>query len=665
MAVFPRFTNYEPTGKDGLYRFQDSAGGSRLLFGTAAEQAKAGIDRNRQSVLGQLGEGKMSPDEWNALYNPQAKPPPAPEGGDQRTAEASLLQRGRQALSDAAPALSEAGARGVPVVGEALAPVGKAIGQGVQRVLAPPPPPAAPGKAAPPAPAPAVPAAGPEAGAPAEPKMMWAPFTTNEKGEQVQVLVYSEGPNKGKEVHPRGTPGAMQVVSPARAGSPGRKGGMMPSAMTVQGGFDPDEDYLGIRSEFVRDQQMALEQTAQAESGEAQAAASALQQQAGEVAGEIAAQQKANQDIKAQLDGARSALDAYTQQINTAQIDPNRIYRGEKGARLSQKHRIAGMFGAFGSTLAKSPNYIAASIAQQREADIAAQEKDLLKKTGQRDTALQYFTQLTGSLEAGKQAVRKLQNDRAIVLLNREAAKAKDAKAKAAAIGAIAALDKENADFAQAYLRDAAGQVSKSFKYVPGTAGTAASGPRVRLPTSTEVSGAVGTEPKAAKTGDKPGASAAGAQAVTAVAAASKATALMDQLKSWGAKDPALLKKNMNTPALVSLMRMPAEFLQKGSGYRMPIVGEDEQSWRMKQDFEATKDALTGIMAQGYGKGAPSGSEAQTALAAMEQAGTIEELLRAGSKFIAVTEAGQEKLEEYAAGGTDVPVNPTTGAPYQ
>src|SRR5690606_18304778 len=138
---------------------------------------------------------------------------------------------------------------------------------------------------------------------------------------------------------------------------------------------------------------------------------------------------------------AGAALQDYTARLNTFEIDPNRIYSGEGGKDREFRHRIASVFGAFGSTLAKSPNFVAERIRSMREEDIRAQEQELLKLQGSRDNALRHFQTISGDLETAKHAVRKLQNDRYIVQLKREAALAQTPQAKAAALKTVAELE--------------------------------------------------------------------------------------------------------------------------------------------------------------------------------------------------------------------------------
>src|SRR5690606_12059519 len=112
--------------------------------------------------------------------------------------------------------------------------------------------------------------------------------------------------------------------------------------------------------------------------------------------------------------------------------------------------------------------------------------QELLKLQGSRDNALRHFQTISGDLETAKHAVRKLQNDRYIVQLKREAALAQTPQAKAAALKTVAELERENLDFEQKFKQETAGQISKSFRYQPGSPGSPARGPSARLLTSGE-----------------------------------------------------------------------------------------------------------------------------------------------------------------------------------
>src|SRR5690606_24438404 len=123
----------------------------------------------------------------------------------------------------------------------------------------------------------------------------------------------------------------------------------------------------------------------------------------------------------------------------------------------------------------------------EREADIAAQERDLLKKEQSRDTALKYFYQETGNTDAARNAVRALQAEQNVKQLERIAALAKDPKAKAAALQSIAAERTNMEKYREAYVRLSAGQVSATEKYVPGSPGS----PARRVPLSLSDRGAL------------------------------------------------------------------------------------------------------------------------------------------------------------------------------
>src|SRR5690606_18928553 len=98
----------------------------------------------------------------------------------------------------------------------------------------------------------------------------------------------------------------------------------------------------------------------------------------------------------------------------------------------------------------------------------------------------------------------------------REAALAQTPQAKAAALKTVAELERENLDFEQKFKQETAGQISKSFRYQPGSPGSPARGPSARLLTSGEQKAYAGAR-KALGPGGGAGGGPAAGQRATAI----------------------------------------------------------------------------------------------------------------------------------------------------
>lgn len=486
MARANAFVDYSETDKPGLYQFKDGSGGSRLLWGTAAEEIKTGIDKGRASVAGALGAGKLSPDEWNAMGTPAAPPAPLP---DERTAAVELPDSMRYKGPGAT-------AGGTLPGTESKADVQPSM---VKPVAAP--------KGEP------VPELTPEQmlkyrmRAPEQARSERDAKATAAGPVKPQYDLQSVDPKTGKEVYVRrgsdGTnPADIEIRYAAQQGSAGRPGGWRDMSATVQGGHALDEDLMGQQQMSSGVREVAIEENLATNEEENRLVQQEITRQS-DLAARLADEERRRQDdVQRFTDHAKSEFEKYTAQVNSAQINPDRIYSGEGGKARETRHRIASIFGAFGSTLAKSPNFVAERLARMKADDIAAQEKDLLKLQGQRDTALKYFRDLTGDLDAAKQAVIAVQSQQNILALKKIEALAKTPRDKTAAKVAIANEQEAYEVAREAYMRSAAGTRSVSAQNLMPVAGTPGRAEVRRAPTAEERKDVVANQAAGRATGD-------------------------------------------------------------------------------------------------------------------------------------------------------------------
>jgi hypothetical protein len=231
------------------------------------------------------------------------------------------------------------------------------------------------------------------------------------------------------------------------------------------------------------------------------------------------------------------------------------------------------------------------------------------------------------------------------VPLEREAALARSPKARAAAEGAKAVLEKDALDYEAHMKQQTAGSVSKQYRYVPGTPGSAPSGgPASRRAPSAEerkeIIANVGADKKGAGGGLGPGAG----QIVQATRYLASAAEGRRQLEAQLAKDPSLLKKNLAPFVGAQILRAPANALVPGSGERM---FRSQQELEQLQDFEAAKSMIVSIGAQLTGSGTPQAFEATSMGQAIARSNSYEELIRYYSKIESIAQAGINRLQEF------------------
>ena len=441
MNRFNPFIGYQPGSVPGTYQFQREGGNPLLFGGQTAEDLRKRIDA-------------------------------AKNFGPQRTA--SL---GPGGAPGAAANLTPGGVPPGAVPPARLTPGGTAA--------TPQPPPASPDDVASMVRDLTGAEPGKQEGQPARPQPLaqppggtqdYDPWATDSKGRTIYLRRGADPKNPSAN--------DMFVMVP---GTRATRGGWIPVSRSKEGGYAVDEEHLNElqgQSDITIE---GLEMFAGAESEQAQQEASELDKQADAAARAQDAQLRQLDKAQARMNHARTLYDDYNAKVKEQKIDPDRIYRGSGGTTKRIFDTLASALAGFGAGYKGTRNPIADRIQAEREADIAAQERDLLKKEQSRDTALKYFYQETGNMDAARNAVRALQAEQNVKQLERIAALAKDPKAKAAALQSIAAERTNMEKYREAYVRLSAGQVSATEKYVPGSPGS----PARRVPLSLSDRGAL------------------------------------------------------------------------------------------------------------------------------------------------------------------------------
>lgn len=430
-----------PPGSPG-YVFHDDSGKSAYLFGPEAEGLKSWIDQSK-------------PPDARTAYDPSAPfgsvaavpdAPPAPVAS----------------VPDVPPNMS-------PAPAMSMAPPTPALAMSVPAAAVPPPMaprpvPAVPVSSAiaPPGPVESLPMLGGGEGG--------APMTRDEAIRQTYNAAVINAATRGSYV-----PGAA-AVDPERMMREGRPVEVGEAVVGAQPETQEEHD----RRIAYENSQHEADATALTEldAANAERIAEAKRQQvdaahrAAELSGDLYDAQKRDAQANAIFQTNVARLQKEQDAVTQMKVDPNRLFR-EKGALASIGSALAVGLGAFGSALAKTPNYANEIVQGAINRDIAAQEDEIQRKGANANNAMANFVKTYGlTLDESRELAKSTQLRYAASMVDMNAAKMTsiDAKAKAAAM---------KADFlAQAQQRDASlsqmlkGRITKQFAFVQPRAAT-------------------------------------------------------------------------------------------------------------------------------------------------------------------------------------------------
>lgn len=428
-----------PPGSPG-YVFHDDSGKSAYLFGPEAEGLKSWIDQSK-------------PPDARTAYDPSAPfgsvaavpdAPPAPAAS----------------VPDVPPNMS-------PAPAMSMAPPTPAPAMSVAPAAAPPP--MAPHAAAVPV-SNAIAAPGPIESLPTLGGEGGPPMTKDEAMRQAYNAAVINAATRGSYV-----PGTA-AVDPERMMREGRP---VEVGEAVSGGLPETQEEHDRRIAYENSQREA-DATALSEldAANAERIAEAKRQQvesahrAAELSGDLYDAQKRDAQANAIFQTNVARLQKEQDAVTQMKVDPNRLFR-EKGALASIGSALAVGLGAFGSALAKTPNYANQIVQGAIDRDIAAQEDEIQRKGANANNAMANFVKTYGlTLDESRELAKSTQLRYAASMVDLNAAKMTsiDAKAKAAAMKAdfLAQAQKRDADLAQMLK----GRITKQFAFVQPRAAT-------------------------------------------------------------------------------------------------------------------------------------------------------------------------------------------------
>lgn len=413
----------------------------------------------------------------------------------------------------------------------------------------------------------------------------------------------------------QGSPGVSRAQLAARAG----QGVQTPvsASQVVQGGFDRNADYEEAMANAAIDQRMALDATSQALTGAADAERQFRAERAADAAKDLAFDQRKQAEVETLHKRDLATYERAQEEVRTSKIEPNRIFSGEGGTLRAIGAAVAAGLGAFGASLARTPNFALDIINRAIDRDISAQEVALAKGQKAEDNALRQWMNSGATLEQAKAGVRAQQLAYADQKAAEIAAANKSPQIQAAYQSQSAEIQAKLAQTLETYRVQSLGQrtaeVSSRYAYPQG--GSRGGVVPIALGDAQTLAGIAKTEREGTGPRGEMGAKAAGQIAGL--------DAIGERLQGKDAKAEAFAPEGQNI-----VTRGLRGAVNTVAGERTWLPGSPEQR-ADAQEFDQIRNDLMSQTSLANGQGAMSDPEAKRALAALGEARTWGELQNA------------------------------------
>jgi hypothetical protein len=447
---------------------------------------------------------------------------------------------------------------------------------------------------------------------------------------------FSDGKGGTIQQMPDGTWVNVKTTAPSR-------GGMMEKSRTVAGGFAPSEEYIGATEQAFQGQAEAQAKGAELAVNEAQIEQSYLAEQQRQNALAIKNQQDQQKAIQDGIRAKQAEYDMINERYKTQKVDP---FRG-MGTFQKVMLAVSSALGAFGASMARSPNFAQQMIDGFIERNVREQEREIAVKREQAQNTLADLEKRLGSMDLAKTALAAMMRERVQLGLQAQMAALKAPKAVAAFQDANAQLTQKYADMLEEYRQKAGGQVTRSIVNVPGSAGGTSVTP-VSLDTAAQLKKLYGDG------GQKRDPGAVKEERELAVAG-ENINFMEDRLKRYEEDDVPLMADNR---WIGGRARVAMQDWLLGSGSSMRTMGEDDRA--LIQDYEAVKNAIQGAMAKAAGMGtAMSDSERAVVAQGLAPSATVGSLRRALAAAREINQRSQKVVKEFGpVPAQEIPTRP-------
>ncbi len=265
------------------------------------------------------------------------------------------------------------------------------------------------------------------------------------------------------------------------------KGGMQARAMTSQGGYTVNEEFLDQMETSQVKLAAAQELGQKAAAEQAALKQGYFQEQKAQLAKEQAEAAK-DQQIKQQRLGALQSKYDEAERKFLGFSDEQEAKANTTGEKVKTfVGALAAGLGALGASLARTPNFAAEAVERHNEREMRRQEAELRIRKDAKDSLLGQLQQQTGSVELARTAGRAILSRQAALGWEQLAQKEGDENKKTTMLAAAEMQNQNYLKWREQYTRMAEGEVTRTFQYVPGSAGSRGG---VRAPTLEEAQAA-------------------------------------------------------------------------------------------------------------------------------------------------------------------------------
>lgn len=291
---------------------------------------------------------------------------------------------------------------------------------------------------------------------------VWVPWRSDKGGVTIEKAYDEKGNEVGIRERTTGSPG----VSAAQLKKQAKSGVAIPAGVreTVEGGYDPDEQYLLQLDDSAQRRELAAEQQVRGVQEEL-AAKRRLNNEIATIKDIDAQEQVAkNAEIQKRVGNDQVSYDSAIEAVRGKKVNANRLFSGAGGKMRLIALALANGFNQYAATMTGTQNTTWNIINTAIDNDIAEQEHEIMQGNKNVDNALARLTRSTGSLEQGKLLLKQLQQEHAMAEAQdiADRSKSQDVAAK---LEAFKADNLENYETKrELYMRLAAGKHSAAVE---------------------------------------------------------------------------------------------------------------------------------------------------------------------------------------------------------
>lgn len=295
-----------------------------------------------------------------------------------------------------------------------------------------------------------------------KPSVTWVPWRSDKGGVVIDKAYDEKGQEVGIRERTPGSRGASKKDNEKLA----KSATAMPSAMreTVEGGYNPDQQYIEQLYNTSIDRKVSAMQAADAEKQAHEAERNLAVQTATMRDIEAQEQSAKNDELAKRVEGERLSYDSAVEAVRGKKVDANRLFSGAGGKMRLIALAIANGFNQYASMMTGTKNTTWDIINGAIDRDIAEQEHEIMQGNKNVDNALARLTRSTGSLEQGKLLLRQLQKEYSVAEMQDIASRAKSQEVDAKLMKMMADEDLAREATREEYLRLAAGKHSAAVE---------------------------------------------------------------------------------------------------------------------------------------------------------------------------------------------------------